>query len=65
MKTALLTILSVLILGAQQQPQVENAKFETRAFSGSLASQISSSGAGPFWAAWSEPITTRTVRPPR
>ena len=39
-----------------QQPQVENAKLETRAFAGTIASQISQSGAGPFWIAWSEPI---------
>ncbi|MDP9169014.1 MAG: HEAT repeat domain-containing protein [Acidobacteriota bacterium] len=39
-----------------QQPQVENARLETRAFAGSLTSQLSQNGAGPFWAAWSEPI---------
>ena len=39
-----------------QQPQVGNAKLETRTFAGSLASQLMSSGTGPFWAAWSEPM---------
>ena len=39
-----------------QNPQVENATLQTRAFSGSLQSMISSQGAGPFWAAWQEPI---------
>ncbi len=39
-----------------QQPSVENAKLETRAFSGTLSAQLSGLGAGPFWAAWSEPI---------
>jgi hypothetical protein len=57
MKLPVIAILSTVCLWAQpQQPQVENAKFETRAFAGSLASQLSSSGAGPFWAAWSEPM---------
>jgi hypothetical protein len=56
MKIPLIVILLTACLWAQpQQPQVENAKFETRAFAGSLASQLSSSGTGPFWAAWSEP----------
>ena len=56
MKALVTAIFSVVCLWAQpQQPQVENAKFENRAFAGSLASQLSSSGAGPFWAAWSEP----------
>jgi hypothetical protein len=43
----------------QQQPQVENAKLETRAFARSLAGQLStlsSSGNGPFWVAWQEPV---------
>jgi hypothetical protein len=39
-----------------QQPQVENAQLQTRAFSGTLRAELSSHGAGPFWAAWSEPI---------
>ncbi len=43
-------------LAAQQAPQVENAKLESRAFAGALAAQISSFGAGPFWTAWQEPI---------
>lgn len=59
MKTVIVAVASAICLWAQQ-PQVENAKLETRTFAGSLASQLgtlSSSGrAGPFWAAWSEPI---------
>jgi hypothetical protein len=39
-----------------QRPEIENARLETRPFSGSLASQISQLGAGPFWAGYSEPI---------
>lgn len=39
-----------------QQPQIENAKLETRKFAGSLISQLMSPGTGPFWAAWSEPM---------
>jgi HEAT repeats len=56
MKTLATVILSAVCLCAQQQPQVENAKLETRAFSGSLTSQLPALGVGPFWAAWSEPI---------
>jgi hypothetical protein len=58
MKTAILAVLSTVCVWAQQ-PQVENAKLETRTFAGSLASQLAalpSSGPGPFWTAWSEPI---------
>jgi hypothetical protein len=38
-----------------QQPAIENAKLEMRAFSGSLASQLAQFGAGPYWAGYSEP----------
>jgi hypothetical protein len=55
MKGLVTAILLAVCIWAQQ-PQVENAKLETRALTGSLASQLASSGAGPFWAAWSEPI---------
>jgi len=55
MKPVLLSLAAAAILSAQQ-PRVENAKLETRALNGSLASQIKSLGAGPFWTAWSEPI---------
>jgi hypothetical protein len=57
MKILVTAFLSTVCVWAQQ-PQVENAKFETRTFAGSLASQLSAlsnGGAGPFWAAWSEP----------
>lgn len=59
MKIPVTAIFAAACLCAQQQPQqpqVENAKVEARAFAGSLASQLSQAGAGPFWAAWSEPI---------
>jgi hypothetical protein len=39
-----------------QQPTIENARLETRAFSGTLAAELTRIGAGPFWAAYSEPI---------
>src|SRR5690349_2056848 len=38
-----------------QQPAVENARLEARPFAGSLATQLSQFGAGPFWAGYSEP----------
>src|SRR5580700_6822963 len=53
----LTTILIALAACAHaQQPTLENAKLETRAFSGTVAAELSRIGAGPFWAAWSEPI---------
>jgi hypothetical protein len=55
MKPALALILTSAWLAAQQ-PQVENARLEARAFSGSLQAELARSGAGPFWAAWQEPI---------
>jgi hypothetical protein len=57
MKILVIAVLSAVCTWAQQQPQVENAKFEARAFAGSLASQLSvlsNAGPAPFWAAWSE-----------
>lgn len=56
MRILIAALLSTVCVWAQQQPQVDNAKFEARTFSGALSSQLSSPGAGPFWAAWSEPI---------
>jgi hypothetical protein len=60
MKTTILAVVSTVVssvcLWAQQQPQVENAKLEARTFTGTLASQLVAPGAGPFWAAWSEPM---------
>jgi hypothetical protein len=56
MKTILIAIALTAALKAQQPPQVENAKLESRSFSGTLPAQISSFGAGPFWTAWQEPI---------
>jgi len=37
-----------------QRPEIENAHLQTKAFSGSLASQLQQLGAGPFWAGYSE-----------
>ena len=49
----LLTTASALLA---QQPQIENAKLETNAFSGALESQLRQFGTGPFWAGYTEPI---------
>jgi hypothetical protein len=55
MKTiTLLTTLATALLA--QQPGIVNGKLETRAFSGTLAAELSRLGAGPFWAGYSEPI---------
>jgi hypothetical protein len=40
MKVLLVAISSAICVWGQQQPQVENAKLETRTFAGSLASQL-------------------------
>lgn len=56
MKTLFIAIAFTAALEAQQPPQVENAKLESRAFAGTLAAQVTSFGAGPFWTAWQEPI---------
>lgn len=56
MKALLITIAGAVTLLAQQQPQVENARLESRPFAGSLATELAGFGAGPFWAAWQEPI---------
>lgn len=55
MRIPVLLLSTVACLGAQQ-PQVENAKVATRAFSASIQAELTQSGAVPFWAAWSEPI---------
>jgi hypothetical protein len=38
------------------QPQVENANVQATPYSGSLKAILASKGAGPYWAAWQEPI---------
>ena len=52
-------LLVATVLGAAslygQQAQVENAKVETKAVSGSLQAELGQHGSGPFWAAWAEP----------
>jgi hypothetical protein len=44
----------VAAMAVAQQPAIENAKTEVRAFAGSLAAQLAQLGAGPFWAGYSE-----------
>ena len=53
MKTLTLFALTA-VAALAQQPKIENAKLETRAFSGSLAAQFSQFGSGPWWAGYSE-----------
>jgi hypothetical protein len=56
MKTLVALLICSAGLGAQQ-PQVENARLDTRAFFGpTLQAELSRYGAGPFWAAWAEPM---------
>ena len=54
MKAILLLTIAAAALALQ--PTVDNAKLETRAFSGTLAAELTRLGAGPFWVAYSEPI---------
>jgi hypothetical protein len=53
MKTTLLALLAAAAFA--QQPVIENGKLETQPFQNSLATQLAQLGAGPFWAAYSEP----------
>jgi hypothetical protein len=58
MKILVTAFLATVCVWAQQ-PQVENARLESRTLAGSLSAQfgtLSSSSTGPFWAAWSEPM---------
>jgi HEAT repeat protein len=55
MKTFAATLVFVPCLFAQQ-PQIDNARVETRALQGRIQTELAQHGAGPFWAAWSEPI---------
>ncbi len=50
-----LALVLVAASACAQQPRIENAKLETRAFAGSLATQFAKLGAGPFWAGYAEP----------
>jgi hypothetical protein len=54
MKIRALLLFTAGCLSAQQ-PQLQNAKIEARTFSGTIQAELARSGAGPFWAAWSEP----------
>ena len=47
---------AVAALTGQTQPQVENAAVDSRPLAGSLKTQFAAFGAGPYWAAWQEPI---------
>jgi hypothetical protein len=52
-----LTIFLLTVTGVcGQQPAVENAKVETRPFTGNLDGQLRQLGTGPFWAAYAEPM---------
>ncbi len=53
MKPALMVLIAAA--ASAQQPAIENAKLDTRAFAGSLATQLAQFGAGPFWAGYTEP----------
>ncbi|HXJ43920.1 MAG TPA: HEAT repeat domain-containing protein [Bryobacteraceae bacterium] len=55
MRTAILLGALAASLGAQQ-PMVENAQVQTHAFGGSLETQLSQLGAGPYWAGYSQPM---------
>jgi HEAT repeat protein len=58
-KTLILATVGAAILASTlfgQQPTIDNAKVETRSFSGTLVNQLRGLGAGPFWAGYSEPI---------
>ncbi len=41
---------------AAQQPQIENARVVSHAFTGTLDAQLTTLGAGPFWAGYSVPV---------
>jgi hypothetical protein len=59
MMPALKAISSAIALAAAlaaQQPTIDNAKLETRPLSGTLATELSQHGTGPFWAGYAEPI---------
>jgi hypothetical protein len=55
MRSFIVAVLAAASVCAQQ-PRVENAKVEARAFAGSLTSELSSFGGGPYWVAWAEPM---------
>jgi hypothetical protein len=54
MRAILLTLFIPVLLA--QQPQVQNAKLETRELQGSLEAQFRQFGAGAYWAGYAEPI---------
>jgi len=49
-------LLAFGLCAVAQKPDVDNARLETHAFSGSLQAEFARNGASPYWAAWSEPI---------
>ena len=60
MKPALMVLIAAAAFA--QQPAIENAKLDTRAFAGSLSAQLAQFGAGPFWAGYTEPTAARRQR---
>ncbi len=56
MKPALMVFIAA---ASAQQPAIENAKLDTRAFAGTLSTQLAQFGAGPFWAGYTEPTAAR------
>jgi hypothetical protein len=54
-KPALMVLIAAAARLCAQQPAIENAKLDTRAFSGSLSTQLAQFGAGTFWAGYAEP----------
>ena len=59
-RAAVLALIAAAVTVAQQ-PAIENAKVETRAFSGSLATQLAQFGTGPFWAGYSAAAMPRAL----
>jgi hypothetical protein len=55
MKPALMVLIAAAARLCAQQPAIENAKLDTRAFAGSLSTQLAQFGPGPFWAGYAEP----------
>lgn len=55
MKTWLLAATAAALAAQTQPPQVENAAVQTHPLSGSLQTQLTTLGAGPYWVAWQEP----------
>lgn len=59
MRPALMVLIAAAARLCAQQPSIENAKLDTRAFAGSLSTQLTQFGVGPFWAGYTEPTAAR------